>query len=346
LSSEPGHRSQTYHHGSLALAQRAWQEIRSSEVAVLNSLSRKLRLALLTVVSGVVLISPTLARSAYAKGDDDEDSEDSGTDNSGDDGDGKDSGGDDGDDEEETDKDQPAVTAGGLYNIDTYPVSELKRPLTMTQGILQIRAGLGFDVSAKTAFDSYGHVLDFRYGVKDHVTLLGAFNSSYNFSQYEFGVGLEAALAYDFIDFRTSIRLSREAEKTDPIAMTTTTAKTAGHIDVGFPFRYAAKPEIAIVALDTLMTIDFDSKPDLNPSLGISTNPIPPVSIVIFAQMHVIDFNTDAANFQVPATARVQFSPNQKLDLGAEFRFNNIKPVEGKKFYDDRFLSFYGQLRF
>lgn len=286
---------------------------------------------------------------AYAKGDDDEDSEDS----DGDSGSGDDSGGDNDDgggdeDEEEVDKDQPPVTAGGLYNINTYPVAELQRPLTMTQGILQMRAGLGVDVSAQTAFESVGHVLDFRYGVKDNVMLLGGFNSAYNFTGVEAFVGMEASLAYNLIDFRAAFRGGRDSsiEASDPMNPKRVGGGFRAHVDVGFPFRYVAKKEVAIVALDTLMTIDFDGKPDLNPSLGISTNPIPEVSIVIFAQMRIVNFNTDAANFIVPATARVQFSPTQRFDLGAEFRFDNVKPPEGQKFYDQRFLSFYGQARF
>ena len=94
------------------------------------------------------------------------------------------------------------------------------------------------------------------------------------------------------------------------------------------------------------MSIDFDSKPDLNPSLGISTNPIAPVSVVIFAQLQIIDFNTDAENFTIPATARIQFSPNRKLDIGGEFTFLNMKPPEGQKFYDNRFLTLFLASRF
>ena len=106
-----------------------------------------------------------------------------------------------------------------------------------------------------------------------------------------------------------------------------------------------AKPEIAIVALDTLLSIDFDSKPDLNPSLGIATNPIPALSVVIFAQLQITDFKTDAGSFHVPATARVEFSPSQKLDIGLEFTFLNVKPPEGQKFYDSRFLNLFVQFR-
>ena len=66
---------------------------------------------------------------------------------------------------------------------------------------------------------------------------------------------------------------------------------------------------------------------------------------MLFAQLQVVDFDTSADNFVIPATARVQFSPNQKLDLGLEFTFLNMKPPEPQKFYDNRFLLLYGQFR-
>ncbi len=316
-----------------------------------SSIRRALRLALVCALTSIVTV-PTLHSSAYAKGDDDEDSEDSDSDSGGDE-DSDEKGGDDEDgedgEEEEADKSQPAVTAGGLYNINTYPVAELQRPLTMTKGVLQFRAGIGTDVSAGDAFRKYGHVLDFRYGLRDNFTLLGAFNSAYNFNNIEFSAGFEASLAYDFVDFRAALRVSKPTlsiDKSSGTAMIKSEDSFGAHIDFGFPFRYVAKKEVAIVALDTLMTIDFNGVPDLNPSLGISTNPIPPVSVVIFAQMQITDFNTDAAGIKVPATARIQFSPSQRFDLGGEFKFLNVKPPEGEKFYNQRFLSLYAQARF
>src|SRR5262249_21596415 len=150
--------------------------------------------------------------------------------------------------------------------------------------------------------------------------------------------------------------------------------------DLGFPFRYAIKPEIAIVALQTLISIDFNSvskdhvlsspvmvmdpatgqmvtiqqnaavgngaKPDLEPSLGIATNPIPELSLVVFAQLRVPDFDTSAGAFQVPVTGRVEFSPNQKLDIGLEFTLLNIMPPDGQSPIDNRFLSLFVQSRF
>src|SRR4051812_22402374 len=89
-------------------------------------------------------------RLAYADDDDEED------DGGGDEGAGKGDEGEGDDTEEEVDKDQPDVTAGGLFTMATYPLREIERPLTMTQGITQGRVSLGTDLSAKGAFSTGG----------------------------------------------------------------------------------------------------------------------------------------------------------------------------------------------
>lgn len=311
------------------------------------SQSRGLRFALVLLMSlGYVGLHGHYT-DAYAKGDDDDGGDDDGDDS----GDGGDGDADADADEEEVDEDQPPVTAGGLYTLKTYPVRELSRPLTITQGIVQARVGIGADMSAKGAFETFGAAVEGRYGFKDNVMGLGGFTGAYNFKQFGLYAGVEAALAYDLIDFRTALRISRPAVPATDSGGMVVAGKYAGgdvkaSIDLGFPFRYVAKPEIAIVALDTLMSIDLDgSKPDLNPSLGIATNPIPALNVVVFAQLQIPNFDTSEGSFTVPATARVQFSPNQKMDLGAEFTFLNVKPPEGVKFYDNRFLTLYVQFR-
>lgn len=310
------------------------------EVVMIPSLSRGLRLALILSLGVIGGAWPLHERVAYAQ-DEDEEEEDSEEETE--------------EGEEEEESDQPPVTSGGLFTLKTYPVRELSRPLTMTQGITQLRVGFGVDLSAKQAFESVGAKLEGEYGLQDHVTLLGGLTGQYNFKQFQVYAGIEGALSYDLINFRLAAVLQRAAGFTadpptgDPPMSPGTGEYTAGDIkagiDIGFPFRYAAKPEIAIIALDTLMTVDFDSKPDLKPSLGIATNPIEPVSIVVFAQLVIPDFDTSGDGFVVPGTARVQFSPSQKLDLGAEFVFLNLKPPEGKKFYDDRFLTLFAAFR-
>jgi hypothetical protein len=349
------------------------------------SLSRKLQLLLALLLS--LGYAASTAAPAWADDDEEEEEED---DEGGD--------GEEGESEEE-DKDQPPVTAGGLYTLKTYPVREITRPLSMTQQIAQLRLGLGTDISAKGAFESFGVSLEGIYGVKDNFALIGGFTNAYNFKQFGAYFGFEAALAYDLVNFRMAANLHRFAIPyycgNDPNAPTTCgpddTSLPSGNyraggtqfsIDIGFPFRYAIRPEIAIVALQTLMSIDFNGsvrgnpdmraanlpaycsgissdgmladsancienggKPDLNPSIGIATNPIAPLSVVLFAQMRIPDFDTSAGNFQVPVTGRVQFSPNQKLDLGLEFVLLNVKPPEGQSPIDNRFISLFLQTR-
>lgn len=320
---------------------------------MLPSLSRGLALALaLSASLGYVAWNSS---SAYAQDDDDDE------DDGGDDGDG----GDEGDEDEEDDKEQPAVTAGGLYTLKTFPIRELDRPLTITQDIAQVRGGIGTDVSNKGAFESVGVNIEALYGYRDNFMLLGGVTSAYNFQQFNVYAGFEGALSYDLLDFRLAARVGRAAANvsTDPEMVDYQGGDTKFSLDIGFPFRYVARPEIAIIALNTLMSIDFNgnevetqvpdgmggmktiksgngAKPDLNPSLGIATNPVAPLSVVIFATLQVVDF--DFTNrLTVPATARIQFSPNRKLDIGGEFTFLNMKPEGDKKFYDDRFLTLF-----
>jgi hypothetical protein len=357
---------------------------------------------------------------AFAKGDDagdgdDDDSGDSGGDDKGDKGD-KDGGGGDDDDDQGEGSGQPPVTAGGLFTMRTYPVSENLRPLTMTKGITQLRLALGTDLSAKGAFNSFGVNLEGQYGYSDNFTLIGGITDAYNFKQFGVYFGFEGSLAYDLLDIRIAANLHRNAvphydnfcdpprvpgqtTATDDPAMdgmchnadqsvsATQVVDTLPNgdfspggmqfsIDIGFPFRYAFRPEVALVALQTLMSIDFNSaatdhvlvipadmpmpgqaafttqvvgnsaKPDLKPSIGLATNPIPQLSITVFAQLRIPDFDTAAGAFQVPVTGRIEASPSQQLDFGLEFTLLNVAPPTGQSPIDNRFLSLFMQARY
>ncbi len=404
-------------------------------------LSRGLRFALILSLSSAYVVWHVRDAEAKKKGgdddsgddDDDSDSNDSGADKGDDSGD---------DDSSDDDKDQPAITAGGLFTKMTYPVSELARPLTITKGITQMRLGLGTDLSAKGAFQSAGVSLEAEYGLQDNFELIGGVVSAYNFNQFSIYAGFEGALVYDLIDIRVAANIHRNAvpaihsnldDTTSPLipgygtfcnppvspgeqitpshtmcgnAMATQDLLPSGDylpggtqfsIDLGFPFRYSFTPEIAIVALQTLMSIDFNgvgtdvscsvapfpckydhievqqlqcdptmdptcptdtmmknvavprgnsAKPDLKPSLGLATNPIPPLSIVVFAQLRIPDFDTAAGAFQIPVTLRGEFSPSRKLDIGLEFTLLNVMPPDPQSPLDNRFLSAYMQTRF
>jgi hypothetical protein len=359
---------------------------------------------------GVVVLA---GRPVYADDDDEEEEDDGGDDGGG--------GGDEGEEEEDEDaKDQPPVTAGGLFTLKSYPVREISRPLTMTEKIIQARVSAGTDISAKGAFSTGGLSVEGIYGYSDNFSIVGGFTNAYNMRQYSIYGGFEGSLAYDLVNIRLAANIYRNAipdfdffckpvssqDMVNQGAPLPSQCKSAGaelvnlpngnytagetkfSIDIGLPFRYAIRPEIAIVALQTLMSIDFNgidkgytrqqsrtamdpgpdgmmgtmddvevtivenvpvgnkATPDLKPSIGIATNPVPPLSVVIFAQLRIPDFDTEAGAFQVPVTGRLEFSPNQKLDIGLEFTLLNVKPPEGQSPIDNRFIALFAQSRF
>jgi hypothetical protein len=359
---------------------------------MLPSLSRGLRLALVLALSAGYVSWHGHVRTVEAapKGGGDDDDSSSDDDDSG--------SKDEGDDENADDKDQPPVTSGGLFTMATYPVSELLRPLTITENIAQVRLSLGTDLSAKGAFDTGGVSVEAQYGVTDNFTVIGGLTDAYNFRQFSLYAGFEGSLAYDLLDIRLAANLHRSAiprycdedganapancaDPTMPGVLPNlpdgkyNAGGTKFSLDLGFPFRYAIKPEIAIIALQTLISIDFNAvdrdhvanattgvdgngnpvmklvpvansaKPDLNPSIGIATNPIPQLSLVVYAQLRIPDFDTSAGSFQIPVTGRLEFSPNQKFDVGLEFTLLNVTPPGGQSPIDNRFLSLFLQSR-
>lgn len=299
---------------------------------MLADLSKSLSLSLALVLGTAVVAAPILDVSpAWADDDDEEDDDDD------DDDDDKDKDDDEGgeeEEEEEVDPDQPVVTSGGLYTLQTYPQGEIQRPLTMTQGIKEVKAGIGFDISNTTAFETFGLSLDVRYGYQDNVELQAGFKGIKNFDAYGFYAAMEGSIVYDLVDFRAGVKLDKVPGAT-----------TFG-IPIGFPFRYAPKEQVAVVALEEAFEIQFDSKPDATPNVGIIVQPAPIVAILVKAAVRVRDFDfSDTSALTIPGTISVQLSPNNRIDAGMEFTFNNLKPPEGVNFYDDRFLLFFGQYR-
>ena len=300
--------------------------------------TRSLRLVLVAV-SGLAaglfpIIGPLKVSPAWA-GDDDDDSAD---DDDG--GDGGDEGEEEGGDEEE-DEDQPPVTAGGLYTLKTYPQGEIQRPLTITKGLTEARLGLGFDVSNETAFETVGASADVRYGVQDNVELRAGFKGIKNFKTFSAYAAFEGSIVYDLVDFRAGFGIAHTPDT------------TSANIPIGFPFRYAPKEQVAVTALETAFSINFDAKPDFTPNVGIVIQPQPIVALILHASLVIPGFNFKKDNVAIPATGAIQLTPNNRLDAGAEFSFANLKPadpdgdgpLEAPNFYDDRFLLFFVRYR-
>lgn len=309
------------------------------------------RLVLVLLLTPSLVVAPALMAGSVAVAQDDEEDEDedSGDDedeDSGDDED-EDSGDDEseeeddfeGEDEEEEEEEegepQPPVTAGGMFTKKTYPVAELERPLTVNQGMFEVRGGIDIDVSDETAFELFRLKLDGRFGLADHVELQAFIDFLLSGDRSlllapvpvegeddvggvtvpvgQFGLGFEGALYYDMVHFRSAA------------ALTLLPAGTDGEDDdfgfdliLGVPFRYRIKPQIAIIALDEIMTIHLaGGKPDLTVGVGGVFQVIPQVALTARAEIFVPAFNTKFVT--VPLTAAAQFSPNNQFDIGIEF---------------------------
>ena len=91
--------------------------------------------------------------------------------------------------------------------------------------------------------------------------------------------------------------------------------------------------------------LENGAKPDFDPSLGVVTNPIPQLALVVYGQLRIPDFDTSAGAFQIPVTGRLEFSPSQQFDVGLEFTLLNVKPPEGQSPIDNRFLTLFFQGR-
>jgi hypothetical protein len=349
-----------------------------------------LRLLLAWVVVLVVAANARIRHvqiaSAWAQDDDDDDSGDD--DDEGDDDEDGGKGGDeeeDDDDEEgaEEDADQPPVTAGGLYTKSTWPVMENLRPMTLSRGMFEVRSGFNMDLSALDAFETWRVPIDTKFGLRDHVELQAGIDfllvttQSKQDAFEDFGsllppldafvvnVGLESALYYDLVDFRIALDMPinpgvpgndpPDCETVDPAAPCGLTPPVPFTIDivVGFPFRWAPKKQFAVVGLDKLFTVHTidGSKPDLTAQFGFVVNPLDILAVFLRAEFIVPEFNT---NFLlIPASAAVQFSPNNRFDIGLQFGFNNIKPTAQDDAadppigaFDRRFLLLYLQARF
>ena len=280
-------------------------------------------LTLGTLVVPAVLLS---SQSAYAQ-DEEEDDEGGG-------GEGVEE-----EEEETVDPDQPAVTAGGLYTKSTYPQSEVERPLTMTQKIFDGRIGMGFSLQEGNTFKVWVTDIKLRYGVADtleaFVTAAIAVVTPEGVSAaHTIGLGGEAAIVYDLVDFRGTI----EIQVTEP--------KTFFDLVVGFPVKYRLKKNIAIIALDRFFVIhtDGDRKPDLAVGAGVVFQAAPPLALYLRGDIVIAEFDT-SNGMSIPAVAGLQFSPSGTFDAGLEFHLGNLKAPEGGSPFDDRSLRLFIRAR-
>ncbi|HYU16138.1 MAG TPA: hypothetical protein VEL05_08710, partial [Candidatus Acidoferrum sp.] len=234
----------------------------------------------------------------------------------------------------------------------TYPVAETLRPLTLTRGMVEVKAGFNMDMNAQHAFESWRIPIEARFGLRDHVELqVGAdfllISNEQDKQQYEdegqpllpslddarLSLGLEAALYYDLVDFRVALEFPINPGA--PGGEARTDLMFGDGLDppepfdigivVGLPFRIAPRKQVAVFALDRIFTVHTisGSKPDLNVAVGLAIAPVDLVSVILRGEFVVPEFNT---NFLlVPASAAVQFTPTNTFDIGLEFTLASLK---------------------
>jgi hypothetical protein len=316
---------------------------------MLGDRSRLLRLVLLGMTVFAAVAWPTKHYRAHAatSGDDDDDGGGGGGGDDDGGGGGDDGGGGGDDDDDSADADQPPVTAGGLFTKATYPIGAIDRPLTLIEGMTEIRLGGSTDLSSGDEFGKFGADIYARYGIQDNLEVradLLADNNSFTSAS----VGLEGALNYDpfAVDFRGSLLISSVGGETHVGA------------NIGFPIRYVVKPgQVAVTALESLFTINFNARPDFSPSLGVIVTPVPVVSIVAHATLVDPGFHASKAAIELPVALGFQLTPMNKVDIGLLFRLNQVihpastgvdmmgNPIAGSPI-DNRELELYLNLRF
>lgn len=290
-------------------------------------------LFLLLVVTPAFVAAPPWSdiAAAHAADDDDDDDDDGKKGGGGDDDD------DDDDDGGEADKKekQPPVTSGGLFTKKTFPIALLDRPLTITKDMLEVRGGLDIDVSDQRAFEIWRVKANGRYGLQDNIELQAAFSSVLTgelppgSNLIAASVGIESAIAYDVVDFRATLEFPIDPDFQMDLAL-------------GFPVRYRIKPNIALIALDRIMTIHFrDAKPDLTIGVGGIFQVIPKLAIFARGVITIPEFNTETIT--IPVTAAVLFSPQNNFDIGGEFTLGDVKNSDDP--LANRSLLLFAQLR-
>jgi hypothetical protein len=243
--------------------------------------------------------------------------------------------------EDKPDKEQPAVTSGGLYTLETYPRSEVARTLTLPQGIFEFIGEFNVDLSENVAFETFNPVVGLRYGLSDTFQLEAGADMSFSSTEAPVltkvgvgpsGVGAvdsiafwaagDIALAYDLIDARVAVLLPVDPEFLFDIA-------------VGLPFKFRVSEKIAILGLEEILIIhtgdgngDTETdKPDLLISAAGVLQVIEPLAVMVRASLFVGEFKFSDKR-KLPIDLDIQYSVSNIFDVGLGVTLTNLAPPE------------------
>jgi hypothetical protein len=226
---------------------------------------------------------------------------------------------------------QPAVTAGGNYDMAHFPLSEVERTLLIPEQGIELGLLYDFDLQTKatgdsmsTSFKTHTFTLAGRYGAGPTTNIVADFLFT---AAAPDGVakdravagGIEQAIVYDLLDVAGSVVIDFPDG-----------GDTLVDVDIGLPIKYRFNNKIAILALEDILNIHAkkpdgaDSTPDLIISIAGQANPITQLAIELRASL-----NLAAASFdkkKLPIELTVQYTLNPQFDIGLDLIAKNITP--------------------
>ena len=217
------------------------------------------------------------------------------------------------------DKDQPPVTAGSNFTIESYPTAEVERPLILNIGMLEGRVGIDAGLNKGQAFKSARLDLEVRYGLLDMFELqaganLGLATPDGAAKANTISAGAEVSVLYDVIDARLSLEYEFTSEAFD--------------IVFGVPVKYRFNDKIAIIALDRILNIHTKGgSPDLEIGVGGVFQALPILAIIARAKIIIPQFEPDF--LQIPLQVDIQVSPINRVDFGLAAILGNLKGQDG-----------------
>jgi hypothetical protein len=226
---------------------------------------------------------------------------------------------------------QPAVTAGGNYDMAHFPLSEVQRTLLIPEQGLELGLEYDFDLQTKATGDSMSQsfkthtfILAAEYGIGPTTNLFGAFAFDAAApdgvaKDRRVAAGVEQAIVFDLLDFAGGLIIDF-ADGGDTLV----------DVTAGLPVKYRINDKIAILALEDILHIHAkkpdgaDSTPDLIISIAGEACPIEQLAVILRASL-----NLSAASFdkrKLPVELTVQYTLNRQFDIGLDIVAKNVAP--------------------
>lgn len=265
--------------------------------------------------------------------------------------------------EDRTDPNQPKATAAGVYSLATYPLREIDRTLLQPAGVVELKPEVFIDMSKGNTFKSWVLGLEAEYGLSDTFELqAGVLATAVAPDGVDKPVaviaGVEFALAYDLIDARAAVALPLKPDFGFDIVL-------------GLPLRIRINKNIAIVALDEILTIHTVGvetagtvdpnnptatttekevpKPDLTIGVGGLFQVLDQLAVIVEASIVLPGFETDEKIRRVPLELDIQYTVSNMFDVGLGLSLTNfLKKSATDKIvpFDDRLLLLFARVRF